>query len=235
MIRRVVWLLIVPLCVVVLNAQDKTPAKDPAARWEKTIQTFEDWDRKNTFPSDAILFVGSSSIRMWPTRECFEEWDVINRGFGGSQISDVNYYLKRIVLRYKPKVIVFYAGDNDIAAGENPDQVFEDYKQFTKRVHQQLPKTRIIFVGIKPSGNRWSLWPEMNKANKMIEEFSGRDRRLFFFDSATPLLDAEGKPNFELFLGDQLHLNSKGYALWTKNLRPIINKALNVEALSSKL
>jgi len=226
MIRRAIWLLIVPLCVVALNAQDKPQAKDPATRWEKTIQTFEDWDRKNTFPSTPILFVGSSSIRMWPTRECFEDWAVINRGFGGSQVSDVNYYIKRIVLRYEPKVIVLYAGDNDIAAGENAGQVFDDYRQFTKRVHQKLPNTRIIFVGIKPSGSRWSLWPEMNKANTMIEEFSEKDRRLFYFDSATPLLDSEGRPNLDLFLKDRLHLNAKGYEIWTKHLRPIIKEAL---------
>ncbi|MBN2314749.1 MAG: hypothetical protein JXM79_12535 [Sedimentisphaerales bacterium] len=226
MIRRAIWLLIVPLSVVVLNAQDKPDAKDPATKWEQTIKTFEDWDRKNTFPSDAILFVGSSSIRMWPTRECFEDLDVINRGFGGSHVSDVNYYLKRIVLRYEPKVIVFYAGDNDIAGGENAEQVFDDYQQFTKRVHQKLPKTRIIYVGIKPSGSRWSLWPEMNKANTMIKEFSEKDRRLFYFDSATPLLNSEGKPNLDLFLKDQLHLNAKGYEMWTKHLRPIIVNAL---------
>ena len=226
MIRRAIWLLIVPLCVVALNAQDKPQAKDPATRWEKTIQTFEDWDRKNTFPANPILFVGSSSIRMWPTRECFEDWAVVNRGFGGSQVSDVNYYIKRIVLRYEPKVIVLYAGDNDIAAGENAGQVFDDYRQFTKRVHQKLPNTRIIFVGIKPSGSRWSLWPEMNKANTMIEEFSEKDRRLFYFDSATPLLDSEGRPNLDLFLKDRLHLNAKGYEIWTKHLRPIIKEAL---------
>lgn len=229
MFRREIWLFVVLCCVVVLNAQDKPETKDPAARWEKTIRTFEDWDRKNTFPSDAVLFVGSSSIRMWPTRECFEGFAVINRGFGGSQISDVNYYAKRIVLRYKPKVIVFYAGDNDIAADKSAKQVFDDYKEFTRRVHEKLPATRIIFVSIKPSGSRWSLWPVMNRANMMIKDFSEQGRRLFYFDSATPLLDSEGKPNAELFLGDRLHLNAKGYAVWTRRLRPIIKEALKPE------
>ncbi|MFC1635782.1 GDSL-type esterase/lipase family protein, partial [Planctomycetota bacterium] len=225
MIRRAIWLLIVLFSVIVSTAQDKPEAKDPATRWEKTIRTFEDWDRKNTFPSDAVLFVGSSSIRMWPTRECFEEFAVINRGFGGSQISDVNYYAKRIVLCYKPKVVVFYAGDNDIAAGESDKQVFDDYKAFTKLVHQKQPNTRIIFISIKPSGSRWSLWPVMSRANMMIKNFSDTDRRLFYFDAATPLLDNEGQPNLDLFLGDKLHLNSKGYEIWTKLLRPIIKGA----------
>ena len=226
MTRPKIGLLVVLCSVVVLNGQDTPEAKDPADRWEKTIRTFEDWDRKNTFPSEAILFVGSSSIRLWPTRESFKDIAVINRGFGGSQISDVNYYIKRIVLRYEPKVIVFYAGDNDVAVGESTQQVFNDYKKFTKLVHEALPRTRIIFISIKPSGRRWSLWPVMNRANMMIKAFSDKDRRLFYFDAATPLLGSDGRPNLDLFLSDQLHLNSKGYEVWTKELRPMIEKAL---------
>ena len=210
---------------LVLSAQDEPAAENPAEKWEETIRQFEQWDRKNTFPSDAVLFVGSSSIRMWPTRECFEGFAVINRGFGGSQISEVNYFAGRIVLCYKPKVIVFYAGDNDVAAGKNARRVFDDYQKFVKLVHAGLPGTRIIYVGIKPSRSRWALWPVMNEANMMIKDLSGMDGRLFYFDSATPLLSSDGKPNVEFFLKDQLHLNDKGYEVWTKLLRPIIEKA----------
>jgi hypothetical protein len=99
-------------------AQDKPEQKEQPDRWEEAIRAFEDWDSRNSFPSDAVLFVGSSSIRLWPTHECFRDLPVINRGFGGSQISEVNAYVKRIVLPYAPKVIVFYAGDNDIASGK---------------------------------------------------------------------------------------------------------------------
>ena len=220
MVRRDILLLIVLCSCVVSFAKDK-----PAERWEETIRQFEQWDRKNTFPSDAVLFVGSSSIKLWPTRECFEGFDVINRGFGGSQISEVNYFAERIVLRYEPKVIVFYAGDNDVAAGKNARRVFDDYKIFVKLVHTELPGTRIIYVGIKPSRSRWSLWPVMNEANMLIKDFSGKNGWLFYFDSATPLLSSDGKPNVEFFLKDQLHLNDKGYEVWTKQLRPIIEKA----------
>lgn len=213
-------------CGGILNAQD-TPAENPARKWEETIKQFEQWDSKNTFPSEAVLFVGSSSIRLWPTRECFEEFPVLNRGFGGSQISDVNYFAGRIVLPYKPKVIVFYAGDNDIAAGKGADQVFEDYKKFVELVHKKLPATRIIYIGIKPSRSRWSLWEVMNEANTMIKAFSEKDGRLYYFDSATPLLNSDGMPNGEFFLKDQLHLNEKGYEVWTRQLRPVIEKAFN--------
>jgi len=225
MVRRRILFLIVLCGCVVSFAQDKRAAENPAEKWEKTIKEFEQWDSKNTFPSDAVLFVGSSSIRLWPTRECFGEFAVINRGFGGSQISDVNYFTERIVLCYEPKVIVFYAGDNDVAAGKSARRVFDDYRKFVKLVHQKLPGTRIIYIGIKPSRSRWSLWPVMNEANMMIKDFSGKDGRLFYFDSATPLMSNDSKPNVDFFLKDQLHLNDKGYEAWTKQLQPIIKKA----------
>jgi lysophospholipase L1-like esterase len=226
MIRKILCLLLLVGCACVLNGQDKPPAEDPAAKWGKTIQEFEDWDRKNSYPSDAVLFVGSSSIKLWPTRESFDGLAVINRGFGGSQISEVNYFADRIVLRYAPKVIVFYAGDNDVAAGKSAERVFDDYREFVKIVHQKLPRTRIIFIAIKPSGRRWSLWPVMAKANRMIEELAGSDDRLMYFDSATPLLADDGRPDTKFFLKDNLHLNADGYRLWTRLLRPIVEEAV---------
>jgi lysophospholipase L1-like esterase len=225
MIRGRIWLLIV-VCSCGVLAGTAGATEEKANRWEDTIRSFEQWDRKNTVPSGAVLFVGSSSIRMWPTADSFRELRVINRGFGGSQISDVNHFAERIVLPYKPKVIVFYAGDNDVAAGKSAQGVFDDYKQFEKLLHKRLPRTRIIYTSIKPSRSRWSLWPVMNRANTMIKDFSAKDRRLFYFDGATPLLNGEGEPSAEFFLKDNLHLNDKGYAVWTKLLRPMIKDAL---------
>ena len=226
MIRRRLWLLILVCCVVVVNGRKKTTTEDPAAKWEDTIREFEDWDRKNSFASDAVLFVGSSSIKLWPTRECFGNLPVINRGFGGSQISEVNYFADRIVLPYAPEVIAFYAGDNDVAAGKSAKRVFDDYRKFVRIVHNKLPQTKIIFIAIKPSGRRWSLWPAMADANKKIEDFSGTDGRLVYFDSATPLIAGGGKPDAKLFLKDNLHLNADGYRIWTRLLRPIIEEAM---------
>jgi lysophospholipase L1-like esterase len=227
MVRPGIALLIMLCSCLVLSAQEKPAVKNPAEKWENDIRQFEQWDSKNTFPSNAVLFVGSSSIRLWRTRDCFEGFAVINRGFGGSQISDVNYYIGRIVLPYMPKVIVFYAGDNDVAAGKSAEQVFDDYKHFVKLVHKNLPGTGIIYIGIKPSRSRWSLWPAMNEANGMIRDFSSKDSLLYYFDSATPILSSDGKPDATLFLKDQLHLNNKGYDAWTRLLRPVIKKALD--------
>lgn len=218
---------VIVLCsVAALCAGSESQSEPQPSRWEKTIAGFEEWDSKNTFASDAVLFVGSSSIRLWATRNCFPEFSAINRGFGGSHISDANYFFHRIVLPYEPRVIVLYAGDNDIAAGKSPQRVFNDYKRFVALVRDSLPATRIVFVGIKPSESRWSFWPAMKEANVRIEEFSQTDNRLFFFDSGTPLLGADGEPHARFFRDDKLHLNDEGYKVWTRLLRPVIEKAM---------
>ena len=201
------------------------PADPDPNRFAKDIASFAMWDSKNAVPSKPILFVGSSSIRMWKTRESFPDLPVINRGFGGSHISDVIHFAERIVLPYKAEVIVFYAGDNDVAGGKSVERVVADYRRFVRLVHAERPKTRIIFVTIKPSGRRWALWPEMNEANECIAEYSQKDGRLFFADLASPLLGAEGRPDEAFFLGDRLHLNAKGYAIWTRVLQPILAAA----------
>ena len=205
----------------------ETPRTDPDPnRFAAEIKAFTEWDSKNAFPSESVLFVGSSSARMWRTRESFPDLPVVNRGFGGSHISDVIYHAEQVVLPYKPRVIVFYAGDNDIAGGKSVRRVAEDYRRFVRLVHASLPTTRIVFITIKPSGQRGSLWPEMNEANTLIQGFCEQDDRLFFADLATPLLGPDGKPKSNLFLSDQLHLNPQGYAIWTKALRPILSSVL---------
>lgn len=225
MIAGRAFLVAVLLIVSAVSAKDARVDPDPN-RFAGEIKAFAEWDSKNAAPAEPVLFVGSSSARMWRTRASFPDLPVINRGFGGSHISDVIHYAEKVVLPYKPKVIVFYAGDNDIAGGKSAERVAEEYRRFVTVVHAQLPAAKIVFLTIKPSGQRWSLWPEANKANTLIADFCKQDNRLFFADLATPLLDAAGKPRAELFLADQLHLNAQGYAVWTEALRPILARAL---------
>ena len=203
-----------------LAAPDQKPQEQGVERWEKDIAAFERWDSKNTPARDAILFAGSSSIRMWPTATAFPELTVINRGFGGSQISDVNHYFDRLVLPYKPPVIVFYCGDNDIASNKTPQRVAEDYRTFIALVHAKLPKTHVIYLPIKPSVSRWKLWPQMREANDLIRQFCDSDPRLVYVDTATPMLGDDGKPRADLLLDDGLHLNEKGYAIWNEARPP---------------
>lgn len=221
--RALLWVVMSVVCVVPVKGVCADP--DPN-RFAGEIKAFAEWDSKNAAPADPVLFVGSSSARMWRTRESFPDLPVVNRGFGGSHISDVIHFAQQVILPYKPRVIVFYAGDNDIAGGKSAERVAGDYRRFVELVHAQLPAAKIIFLTIKPSGQRWTLWPEANRANKLVEDLSRQDERLLFADLATPLLDAGGKPRAELFLTDQLHLNGQGYAVWAEALRPILTRAL---------
>lgn len=196
--------------------------------WEKEILAFEKKDSIQLPAPDNILFIGSSSIRGWRTLNAdFPEANTINRGFGGAEINDINYYFDRLILKYKPSQIIFYAGENDIASGKKPREVFREFKIFYKRTKLALPNTEIIFLSIKPSMKRWHVYDEMAKTNRIINRFAKRHRKhIKFIDLAKPMLDDSGKPNRELFLGDGLHLNLTGYELWKELVKPYINLSI---------
>ena len=200
-------------------------ADHDSSRWEKYIARFEAADKKQMPQPDGVLFIGSSSIRMWKTLEQdFPGLPVINRGFGGSQIADSNHFAGRIVHPYKPRQIVLYAGDNDVAGGKSPETVLADFQQFLKTVRAKLPKVRVSFIAIKPSLSRWKLSGKMAMANSLVRDACGKDKRLDYIDIWQPMLDDNGKPRPDLFLGDGLHLNAKGYALWTSIVKPYLAK-----------
>jgi lysophospholipase L1-like esterase len=194
-------------------------------KWEKDIAKFEQADQQNPPPKDAVLFVGSSSIRMWHTlAKDFPGVAVINRGFGGSQIPDSTEYAERIIWPYQPRQIVFYAGDNDIAAKASPQKVLEDYKAFVAKVREKLPETPIIFLSIKPSVARASMLPAQQEANALVRDYIATDKTQTYVDVATSLLGADGQPNPALFVEDGIHMKPEGYALWTKILTPLLKK-----------
>lgn len=198
-------------------------AQDPPEHWEPDIRAFERRDREAPPPSGAVLFVGSSSIQKWSTVAAdFPKTPVINRGFGGSVIADSTYYAGRIVTPYKPRLIVFYAGDNDLASGHTPDQVLADYEAFVDRVRKDLPKTKIAFVSIKPSPSRAALLEKMREANAKVKAFSASKPNLLYVDVFTPMLGKDGAPRAELFGDDMLHMNRAGYELWISILRPVV-------------
>jgi lysophospholipase L1-like esterase len=191
-------------------------------RFTQDIQRFQQWDRQNAFPADGVLFAGSSSIVRWQTVERFPGLPVINRGFGGSHISDVNTFIDQTALRYDPALIVFYAGNNDIQSGKTPGQVLEDYQQFVRTVHAADPTTSILFISIHPSPARWARWPEMEETNRLVEEFSRSGATLHYVDISRPMLGADGQPIRRLYVEDGLHLTEAGYDVWT----PIVARAI---------
>jgi lysophospholipase L1-like esterase len=195
-----------------------------ADRWEKAIQQIEARDRKNPPPKGEILLCGSSSARGWDVKKYFPDLKVTNRGFGGSQIHDSTQYAHRIILPHEPRIIMLYAGDNDIASGKTPETVFENFKLFEKKIHDALPKARIVYIAIKPSISRWKLVDKMRAANKLIAEHCKTSPLLDYADIDTPMIGDDGKPKKELFVKDGLHLSREGYTLWTSIVTPLLTK-----------
>jgi lysophospholipase L1-like esterase len=212
-------------CVLATHAfaADAPPAgalepSAPPSRWEAAFAAFAADDAAHPHPPGGVLFVGSSSIRLWGDLESqFRDLPVvIKRGFGGSQLSDCVSHLSRLVLRYRPGTVLVYAGDNDLAAGVPAAEVLRRFTAFVEGVHRELPRTRILYISIKPSPLRVALMPEIREANALIRDYADREGLVDFIDVYTPMLDASGLPRRDLFGDDQLHLNGKGYALWTR-------------------
>ena len=212
------------------GSQTQCPRVKPApvsaepAPWESDIAQFEAADILNPPPKHAVLFVGGSSITLWPKLEVdFPRADVIQRGFGGAELSALIWYAPRVILPYCPRLIVVYAGDNDLASGRSPDDVLKDYKKFVAVVHGTLPETRIAFIAIKPSSARVALLDKMRAANALVRRYASTNQKLLYVDVFTPMLGANGLPRDSLFQEDKLHLNTRGYALWRDLLEPIVN------------
>jgi len=204
-----------------ISQETVVPDPDPL-RFEQQMKIFENWDSKNTFPENAVLFVGSSSIRLWKTSKSFPSLSVINRGFGGAHISDMIYFYDTIIKNYKPSAIVFYCGDNDIASGKSNERVNKDFKTILSKIREDFPKVLFYYIPVKPSESRWIFWPQMEEFNRLIQKNSSKN--FIYVDTATPMLLENGKPSSELFIEDMLHLNEQGYKLWTFILKSKIVK-----------
>lgn len=209
--KSIMAILISIILAVGLQAQ----TYDRQQIWDKEINAFAEIDRNQPPPPNPVLFVGSSSIRMWTNlRTSFPRMKVINRGFGGSRFDDVNYYFDKIVTPYNPKIIVLYAGENDLNEGILPEKVLEQYRKFVAMVRQKFPKITVLYISIKPSPSRWQMADKVKQTNALIKAESEKDYRTQFVDVFSPMLNEKGEPKAEIFLEDKLHLNEKGYAIW---------------------
>lgn len=206
------------------SSDDQTELEHPAQRFESQILAFEKEDKNQMPESGGIIFTGSSSIRMWKTaNEDMGELAVINRGFGGSTLPDLLYYLDRIVLPYKPRCIVLYEGDNDITNEEiTPEVVLNNLKTYQKRIQDAIPGTKTFFLSIKPSISRKHLLEKAITTNALIKAHCETDSLMEFVDIASVMMESEHKIRSDIFIEDSLHMNSLGYELWT----PIVKNAL---------
>jgi lysophospholipase L1-like esterase len=205
--------------------------------WEPTIRAFEQQDRAHPVPPGVIVFTGSSSIAYWNSLvNDMKPLNVLNRGFGGSEYSDVNYYVDRIVVSYRPAAVVVYAGDNDLASsgGKTPQTVAQDVGQFVRTVHAKLPQTWVFVVSIKPSIARRKRWPEMQEANQLIQDFVRTQDHAGYIDVATPMLDQSGRASPDLFVSDGLHPSAKCYAMWTSIIKPVLLQHVQTSSTSSR-
>jgi len=206
-----------------IEARAPKPWPNPG-RYEEAIAKFEAADAEAMPPEGAIVGVGSSSMRGWhkSIHEDLAPLTIIPRGFGGSCMNDALAFADRIVINYKPRAILLYEGDNDVAGGWAHDQIVEAYEAFFAKVHAALPETRIYVIAIKPSPSRWKHWPAMQAVNSALAASCARDPRLIFIDVATPMLGADGMPRPDIFLNDNLHMNRAGYEIWTAAVKPVL-------------
>jgi lysophospholipase L1-like esterase len=212
---------------LIAGSQAPTSAPSALAPWDDAFAAFAAADRAAPPPAGGVLFVGSSSIRLWHGLEtAFDVHNVVlKRGFGGSQLADCVKHLGRLVVQYRPALVLVYAGDNDLAAGGTPDDVLRRFAAFVEGVHRELPATRIDYISIKPSPLRAELMPAVRATNALIRDYVAGDARLAYVDVFTPMLRPDGRPRADLFVADGLHLNADGYALWKSIIDPYVQQA----------
>lgn len=192
-----------------------TFAADTSTKWEKEIAAYEQRDRESPPPKGAILFAGSSSIRLWSTLgQDFPQHRVLNRGVGGSQIADATYFAERIVFPYEPRMIVLYAGGNDLNAGKSPEQVVADFRAFVEKVRARLPAVEIAYISIAGNPARWAQVEKVKAVNARIAELTQQIPRMKFINVFPHMLADDGLPRPDIFREDRLHMNAAGYKIW---------------------
>ncbi|RZJ41817.1 MAG: G-D-S-L family lipolytic protein [Chryseobacterium sp.] len=205
------------LTFALIFSQEKKPVF-----WQD-IQNFKTVDQQSTPPKNAILLVGSSSFTKWQdVSDYFPGRTIINRGFGGSRLTDLNYYSEDLLKPYQPKQIIIYCGENDFAdnAQLKADVVVNRFKTFYKKIREKFPNIEVDFVSIKYSPSRENLWPQMREANKKIAKFMKKEKNAEFVDITKTMNDANGNVRKDLFVEDMLHMTPEGYRLWANMMNP---------------
>ena len=196
--------------------------QDPA-RFQSEIDKFKADKTDYTKVDKLVVFAGSSTIRMWTDLATdFPGINLLNRGFGGSHMSDLLYYADTLILQYKPSKVFIYEGDNDIAAGKSPEEILAGAAKLTDRIRMELPKTKIIFISAKPSIARWSMRDNFIRFNRLLEEFTKGRKRVYFLDTWNIMLDENGNPLGDIWLEDGLHMNRKGYDIWREAVKKML-------------
>ena len=195
-------------------------------RFAKEWRAYQTWDKANNPATDGIIAIGSSTIRMWSTlTQEMAPLPVLNRGFGGAKVADALEAIPFIVLPYKPRIIVYYVGDNDLQNAEaDMNKPIEGFTNFVTEVRKTLPKVHFVYLSIKPSPKRTDAWPKAQQVNALMVKQCAADPAMTFVDVGSTLLDANGVAEPSLYKEDKLHMMPTGYARWTPVLKPVLEK-----------
>lgn len=228
---KVIICLILTVIVLIWYLK-KLSQKDNPRLFSPFIRQYSRIDNNKDNKGCDIVFTGSSVVKFWESMELdLFPLKVINRGVAGTKINEINYWIKELVLKYRPKIVVLYAGSNDIQ-GKKPhsaENVLKGFVEFVKSVQLELPGLPIVFLSIIPSPakTRWENWPEIDKANKLIGEYCSQDMNLYFINTTDRFLQNNGLPDNQFFRKDGIHLNESGYRIWQSELKPLLDRILN--------
>lgn len=210
------------LALLLLVHQSQAASWPDPERLRASIDAFGAADVADAPPEGAVVGVGSSSMWIWQTGSRFSTdfapLTVINRGFGGSVMNDVHHFLAETVLRYRPRAVLIYEGDNDVSLGIPVEKIMASLQAITEQIHHQDAGVRIYLMSVKPSPARWALWPAMQELNRAYQGFAAADQRIVYLDLGTTMLTGAGEPDSDIFVSDGLHMNAKGYALWRRSV-----------------
>ena len=212
------------LCAVLMSDTVGTSAQEPATnRFEKNVAAYEAADKVSPPPANAILLVGDSQFFRWKTLgEDLPGYTIVNRGIDSFTMTDVVFFVNRLVLPYKPRMIVVHAGGNDVNTGRTPQQVLGDFQELVRAVRASMPKVPIVFSSVTPGPGRWSQAAVRTETNRLIKEYTQSQPNLVFLDLWTPMLTAGGQPRDDLWVEDRIHPNHTGYQLRAKLMLPIL-------------
>lgn len=198
-------------------------------KWEPDILKFEELDKTEEYPDDAIMFAGSSSIRLWSTLASdMSPYPVIRRGYGGAKLSDFAVYADRIFSPHRCRALVFFVA-NDItgsASDKSPEEIRKLFSKIYRTFRKISPEAPVFYVAITPTRARWQSWPQTDRANDIMKQWCDRKKSVVFIQTDTAFLDGNGEPREELFRSDKLHLNDDGYMKWSRIIRGELDRVL---------
>lgn len=222
--KRINIIRIILVCIACFSIQLQALAQDSRPFWSE-IQAFQKQDSIAMPPKNGIVFIGSSSFRMWNDAEqTFKKYNVINRGFGGSTLSDAILYADELVLAYQPRQVVIYSGENDVAAGASAEETFNRFKTLAAKIRKKQPDVPLLYLSMKESPSREQFKDTLLKANNLIKNHIATLPKAEYLDVNIKMLDKNGKTRPELFREDMLHMKKEGYDIWEKAVRPHLSK-----------